>query len=394
MGELNRRIISCYRGWKALALRDAGEEGANRVLIDDLAPESPPTVFASRVDVARELDALLELTALWKEAPLGLSRYSRAKLTHSRAFLSQTPGERVSRAAVAARGTPWREVTDSRLSAHRERLSSMRRAMAEADFSLDSQREYFDQRLAQEAVIPAIRGSAETWLGRLHIRFPSLVPAPFRLEARQSLAAWRNRVTHDGREFVLLVNLAPHVVYTRSLTEVLALHEVCGHVVHLQQLAASPRIRDVHPELLCFSIHTHDSYYLEGVAQFVSWMMAAPQGEAPSPLAAELLRSELLMLVRQRNIMDLLEGRIDVASAAARHRADFPDTPDAEGVYSRIVSDPFSACQTLNYVSSLDDFRPALASTAVRAAEAVFTSSMDGFFDPQDVGRLCNSVRL
>lgn len=92
VGELNRRIISFYRGWKALALRDAGEEGANRVLIDDLAPESPPTVFASRVDVARELDALLELTALWKEAPLGLSRYSRAKLTHSRAFLSQTPG--------------------------------------------------------------------------------------------------------------------------------------------------------------------------------------------------------------------------------------------------------------------------------------------------------------
>ncbi len=191
-GELNRRIISFYRGWRALALRDAGEEAANRVIIDNLAPEAPPTDFTAPSDVARELEVLLGLTAGWAEAPLGLSRYSRAKLTHSRAFFSQTQGGRIDRAAVTARGAPWREVTDSRLAAHRERLAAMRRDMLGQGFDLSAQQDYFDKRLAQDAVIPAIPNSSAS-------RSTPTIPITLRALRNSSLGCWPRRTGNPLR---------------------------------------------------------------------------------------------------------------------------------------------------------------------------------------------------
>lgn len=385
--QLSDRIIACYRGWRNLVQRTSGEEASQLVLIDDLAPPVAAASFGRTEDVQRELEGLLIDAADWKDHPDTLLRYSYAKLSQSLAYANQRSERLVTRKEIEARGTKWTTVPENRLVSLTGEIEEFRRRLMLSGFSENELSDYFDVRLDNADAPALIRDNAEAWLPRLYSCKPSLLRFEFDVVARTSLASWRNRVTHDGKKFVLLVNVAPHVRYTKSLAEAFALHEICGHMVHLQQLACSERVLRTAPHLLCFAIHTQDSYFVEGVAQCVPYVLASRSGGRPSPIEGELKRSELQMLVRHKNITDLIEGRVTPAQAVERHLKFLPESVGVEGMYSRIMADPFSSCQTLNYVTSLDDFRPAMASSP-DAAGRIFDALMSGFFAHADLPSL------
>ena len=197
-------------------------------------------------------------------------------------------------------------------------------------------------------------------LSRFNARFSGLAPAPFETEETSSPAAWANMVTYEGDAIKLLVNRGEIVHYAYGWRGFLALHEIGGHVLHFTQLLKHAVLRGAQPHALCLAIHTEDSYFIEGVAQFLTTLFADRLTEGPTPLHLDVARYELSFALRHKNLTELIEGRITIAEAAQRHQTYLGDEPGAmRRFYEALLRDVFLACQALVYYPSHQALLPA-----------------------------------
>lgn len=381
MDGLCGRITSFYRGWRDWVERTEGYDAATLVVIDDLAPPAPSEAFGSREEVLRSLQSLVEASAPWASSPEPLLRYSHDKLRQSLVYLNQAPTETISRSDIERRGTRWVDFDESDLEELLQKASLSRADLLAQGVSETKLADYYDAPLPGPAVADSIRAYSERWLWEFRRVRPGLQPFDYEVRAVVDPGPWRNMVVHDGSRFVLRVNTAPHLTYTKGMTEGFALHEVCGHMVHLQELASSERVLETAPHLLCIATHTLDSGFVEGVAQFVAHYLPDRVEPGRSLARGEMLYTDLRFLVVHKNLMDLLEGRVSVDQAAERHSRLLKGSVDPGPRYRRLLSDPFFCSLCLNYASSLDDYRSLLerpdSSARDKALGSVFSEFLD-----------------
>lgn len=375
---LSLEIISAYRGWHDLTLAEKGYDAAKLIVIDDLAPPAAPARFAAMAEVEAAFARLAHGVAPWARSDDPFLRYSHAKISQSLAYIRQSADLPGGLEGVAARGGRWMHIADEELVEMRARLDSIRTGRpAGAPDPL----EFIDNSEA-----PRLIGeNADRWLPRMGELLPGLEPVRYRIRAVDEPAPWRNMVVHEDGGFVLLVNTSAAVRYTRADAEYFALHEVCGHVVHLSMLARSREVLARAPHLLCISIHTRDAWYTEGVAQAISEFVIS--GEPPGSLSrAGVLAFDLSFAVIHRNVVDLLEGSVSPEGAAALHARLIPGGPDRAAFYRRISADPFYACQALVYASSRRDFAPCVdAMGAPETRDEAFRRLCENFFGFDDL---------
>lgn len=383
--SLSAQITAFYRGWHAWESQHSAER-AKFVVIDDLAAARiAPQRFRNRTDVVATCRRVLN-AAEHSSTLESYQDYTVAKLSHSLAFLTDAPGRRLAAGDMARRGTPWVPVTDAELADLHATYDQLRRA-AIAEAAVDGDR-YFDEPLEPDGVGTSIAGYAQTWLPRLYQRYSWLQRFAFSHQSVSSAAGWRNMVTHDPPGFVLLVNTARHHTYTRALAETFALHEICGHMVHLAQLAANSRLQTDAPHLLCIAIHTQDSYLTEGIAQLLAAHLVATSDGHWSAVAAAFQHFVLHFAVRHRHIMDLVEDAISLDAAATRHR-DFlgGEVAAHRAGYERLLQDPFFCCQVLNYHGAFMALRPLLALSPT-SFDVALRNLLTGFYSPSALGQM------
>lgn len=378
---LSGRITAFYRGWRDWVERAEGYDAATLIVIDDLAPPAPPDKFNSREDVRLALESLIEASAPWSASPDPLLRYSHAKLRQSQVYLNQVPGESVSRSDIERRGTRWVDFDPAALDGLARRAAAYREALSARGVSEEAQADYYDDALPGPAVADSIRAYSERWLAEFRKLRPGLRSFAYEVRDVTDPGPWRNMVVHDGEHFILRVNTAPHLQYTRGMTEAFALHEVCGHMVHLQELAGSQRVLETAPHLLCIATHTLDSSFVEGVAQYIAHYLPGRVEPDASLAAGEMLYTDLRFLVVHKNLMDLLENRITLEQACERHSRLLKGGVEPGPRYRRLMADSFFSSLCLNYASSLDDYRPLLERPDSPARDAALLAIFGEFYD-------------
>lgn len=380
-GGLCSRITSFYRGWRDWVERTEGYDAATLIVIDDLAPPSASEKFSSRDDIRLALESLIEASAAWSASPDPLLRYSHDKLRQSQVYLNQVPTESVSRSDIERRGTRWVDFDPAVLDGLARKASAYREGLSAKGIPEAAQAEYYDATLPGPLVADSIRGYSERWLAEFRKVRPGLKPFAYEVRDINDPGPWRNMVVHDGERFILRVNTAPHLRYTRGMTEAFALHEVCGHMVHLQELAGSKRVLETAPHLLCIATHTLDSGFVEGVAQYIAHFLPERVEPEISLATGELLYTDLRFLVVHKNLMDLLEKRVTLPQASERHSRLLKDGVEPGPRYRRLMSDSFFSSLCLNYASSLDDYQPLLERPDSPARDAALLAVFGEFYD-------------
>lgn len=381
MDGLCGRITSFYRGWRDWVERTEGYDAATLIVIDDLAPPAAPERFGGREDVLLALEALIKESSPWGSSPDPLLRYSHDKLKQSRVYLNQAKTDAITRSDIERRGTRWHDFDENDLETLSRKASRYRADLLTQGISEEALADYYDESLPGPAVAGSTRAYSDRWLAEFRRVRPGLQPFAYEVQEVNDPGPWRNMVVHDGERFILRVNTAPHLSYTKGMTEAFALHEVCGHMVHLQQLACSERVLETAPHLLCIATHTLDSGFVEGVAQFVAHFLPDRVEPGRSLARGEMLYTDLRFLVVHKNLMDLLEGRVSLDQAVERHTRLLKGGVEPGPRYRRLLADPFFCSLCLNYASSLDDYRPLLARPDSPARDAALGAVFSECFD-------------
>lgn len=347
-------VIAVYRGWYALAEKDGGWERVKWVLINDLSL-SPvdPLRCDTLSDVRRALERLLVI------APAGKSA---ERIEQSLFFIEQNPGEPVTKEAVIKRGIPWRPVQEAQLVRLKDQARNLRlRLIDTGQLSDESFRARYDRRSGKAGVAADLGVAGRAGLDRIGARFPRLSPAVFSTKETATSLPWSNMVTFEEGVIRLIANIGPLPDYSPGRQGFLAIHEICGHVLHFSQLLRSENLRATSAHLLCLSIHTYDSYFIEGIAQFISSLYAERVYPGPTLSHLDIKQCELFVAVRHRNLTELIEKRIEVREAVEFERSYLGgDKAKIAAYYEVVLKDVFFSCQTLVYYPSHQALLPAL----------------------------------
>jgi hypothetical protein len=373
-------VVSVYRGWHDLVKKEEGWENAKWVLINDLSrSRAAPKPFSSRVEVGRALRELRDA------AP---DRKSAERLQQSLYFLEQKPGQPVTKDDVLRRGIPWRPIDDRALDGLRAQYEALRSGLLESGgLSREALGTRFAFKSGPPGVIDELEDMGQAILARFQDRFPALTPGRFSAREVVSPSPVHNLVTCEDDALWYVANRNPTVDYNDGRREFLALHEVGGHVLHFSQLLADNPLRGPRSHLLCLAIHTFDSYFIEGIAQFLTSLYV--ERIAPgTPLAMDVKRSELWFAVVHRNMTEIIEGAIGVDRAAEREREYLGgDLGALRSVYEGLAKDVFFSCNVLVYHSSHETLRPLLALDGP-ALDGVLSQLLRGHFSPAELADL------
>lgn len=384
-GRFAEAVVSAYRGWYEFVKREDGWESAKWVLINDLSLLSvAPRVFASRAEVRQALQEIAD------SAP---DQKSHDRLQQSLCYLEQKPGDIVTKEGVTRRGIPWRPIQDSVLDGMHAEFEALRsRLIGAREISEEDSRSRYDFKCGPPGVINELKGMGQGILKQLRGRFPCLAPAPFSAREVVSSSPVHNLVTCEDGVLWYIANRNETVDYNDGRREFLALHEVGGHILHFSQLLADQTLRDKRAHLLCLSIHTSDSYFIEGIAQFLTSLYV--RRIAPvSLLAMDVKRSELWFAIVHRNLSDLIEGKVDVEGAAERELAYLGgDMRTLRTIYTGLSKDVFFCCNALVYHSSRETLAPALDLEGP-VLERFIGRLLTGHFNPSELDGLVSSAR-
>lgn len=376
-------VIAVYRGWYRLVESERGWERAKWVLINDLSLSTiEPRSFESLSDVRGALERLLAL------APAGKSA---ERIEQSLFFLEQDPGEPVTKEAVIKRGIPWRPVKEAELDRLKDQVRDLRLRLIDSNqLSEESYRVRYERRAGRAGVAADLGAAGRAGLDRIGASFPRLSPALFETKEIASQLPWSNMVTFEDGVIRLIANIGPIPDYSPGRQGFLAVHEICGHVLHFSQLLRSEKLRATSSHRLCLAIHTYDSYFIEGIAQFISSVYAERVYPGPTLSHLDIKQCELFVAVRHRNLTELIERRIDAREAVEFERSYLGgDEAKIAAYYEAVLKDVFFSCQTLVYYPSHQALLPALE--LPDAALARFLDDLLGeHYSPAELDGLVN----
>lgn len=352
--SLSDEITSVYRGWYRWTEAHEGEIPAKFIIVDDLNPSLvSPRMYESAEQILSDLDRLRNRLEKENKPFAALSSYTSDKLAQSQAYLRQMLAPaRVSREAIESRGTPFENFDEVELVELSREIQEMTEATA-AERGPDLLAEVSPMQVPSE-----IQETGLLHLEALHSLFEAKSRFGFGTRSVDSPLPWRNIVTYSSGRFELLVNVSER--YTKGVTEIMGLHEICGHMFHLNLLKESVQASGA-PHLLCLAIHTQDAFLAEGIAQLLTELLLARGLLKDRRIAVEIRKFVLRFAVRQKNLCDLVEGRCGLVDATERHVQYLGGTPQsALSLYSSLLGNSFFCSQVMNYYSSYRALVPLL----------------------------------
>ncbi len=154
------------------------------------------------------------------------------------------------------------------------------------------------------------------------------------------------------------------------------IHEFLGHVLHFTQLKNNEILQQSCPHLLCLTLHTHEPFFIEAIAQLLSLKILHSDwpllGKAKVLLENAKFRKSLAIV--SFVVSQILEGGISQSEAAKLHCSYSGDNSEQdrfEKVYSQTLKDLFVTKVRLNYHQSIMAVYPLLSLSDVHFYDAM-----------------------
>ncbi|MBI4237174.1 MAG: hypothetical protein HY696_01995 [Deltaproteobacteria bacterium] len=363
------------------------------MVVDDLAPRVfAPMLYRHRERIREDLAIVQHGLEQETPDPALFPAYARSKLCQSAAYFAGHADPVTRRSMVERFGTPWQHVPQNEIAAIAEACTSYCDAYAQHVGRPEALEDYLYTAISNDDVPALIKRRTRQWLDCMYALFPKFARFRFAVLNRRSTDTWKNLVTCSTGQFSLWVNTHPQHTYTMGFIEFLALHEVCGHMVHFAQLQNNAALAARAPHLLCIAIHTQDTYLVEGIAQWVAALLVdryAPTGAAVRVAAKQM---ELFFAARHHILCDFIDDAIDLDTAVDRHHRFLGrwltgSPADTATWYTTIRNDAISCAQILAYHGAFSQLQPA-RNLHDDALTDFGTRLLNGFYRPQDLRAL------
>lgn len=355
---LNDEIALFYKSWEKFEYDRNGLESSLFILVDDLTfLEKELFTFSEISEVSDKLESLIAASEKEK-----ISKYLIEKLQNSKEYISSirsSPEEiDITPEKVMKRGAPFESVPKQRIIDIADKISKSQNLMSEIEITS------LTQMLESENSPHVIKSYANQIIKKI----PDwILPSPLEWETLSvsSERSWRNIVSFNREKncHTLMVNTSKNRNYSMWECKALAVHEVCGHILHLTKLRES--LGESHNAELAISIHTLDSYYTETVAQTLFYFLAESSNDPE--LQFLFYKFHLDFVLRNNALVDAINqnNSAEVAVESYIQSLDLVSGPKVnpdllKTNFQKILSDSFFCAQTFNYVAGVECIIPYL----------------------------------
>lgn len=236
--------------------------------------------------------------------------------------------------------------------------------------------------------------------GEAYIRSycPSLKSMEYSIEEMPSNALFLAQVVTNNQG-----NIVCQLMSQTPVGQVLAyicVHEILGHVLHFTQLKHSS-IATESPHLLVLSLHTHESFFIEGIAQILTYFLLVKSswdfdGLKYTRLAC--LKHMKLLAILHLVTTEIIDGKIAFDDAVRRHLEIDPAANQTfiKSRYDSTFQDFYSVKALLNYYSSFQAVYP-LASLKEPDFFRILPELLTTYFTPESLEKFvfekCESAK-
>lgn len=412
--KLDRELVALYRAWDSLERA----RFANSVIDFDLAPQDAFPAFKSREEVLQALETQqrnlqsLEDTAADEDAEAEARRRAATSLLHSRLRASATLlrawlGETFEFDPFirSTLGIEPREFGEEEIERKRNEVN----ALLQREFNISFRRQDFkefeaDFKLQDSSAFDEhFRLLRARWLPILLSRldFPEEEFRRYTIDfsLTKEDAYWKNWISGNlsQHRIQLRVNVHPRHHWYKGSSELLTIHEYCGHAVQMVnwhrriEAAKMPRVFGI------LTVHFPDQFLLEGLAEALPYLLPTPDHnlETQTQVFRELQYYTLMVF---NNLHLLANGhalqaardaafRTNVGPEAALHyaleRLPFTDAQLIEKEIRDRTQNPLFRCYQYVYGTAKRSFLDAFAGLTSEDSNQLLRWVYDGPMTPQ-----------
>ncbi len=338
--EVSKNLVLAYRTW-ADEVKSTNSRPDSIVFMDDL---SNIDRSHKKVDWRKTFHDALETKDLFSEFEL-------LKVRESLAF-SESLFDAPTKATVKACGGEFGLISESEIFRTQEEIATLEDQVDGEDIDLAAAPLEFAESLVSCGMSYLLEKMP--WLCKISTKISPLNPeSPFGAQV----------ITDNNGEIVCELRIPKKLDATFVDT---LIHEFLGHVLHFTQLKNNEKIQKECPHLLCLTLHTHEPFFIEGIAQILSLKMLtndwAFKGKSKVLLTNAKFRGTLAIV--SFVLSQVLEGSVSATEAGKLHcyySKSVADRERFEKVYEQTLRDLFVTKIRLNYHQSFMAMEPLLS---------------------------------
>jgi len=374
--EISKKILELYRQWTQSQESMAPGTGET-IIIDDLADQR--TLFSEESPVRLEngFQQILESS--------GCLPYDHVLKIHNSIAYQESIGKEATVEAVAKTGGDFVEVPEDYLVALRKSVEDLQSSIGNSPSPPAGDRP--DLMIWVQAII-------DDGFDFLKSRCPILQPIDISLIESDGHPEFAARVKTD--EFGRLICVMPSLQTPTPLFLYQMIHEVLGHGLHFSQLKANKLLQKGTPHLLALSIHTHENFFLEAMAQLITTKMLWSDWNLPNKKKIQLcdLKERLVRASIHKILPKLLAAEISIDEAARLHMNYCPGMLNGEIIkrrYSALKASTFNSKVFANYFSAFKAVEPLLAAKEEQFF-SIFPPLIQEYYTPESLRQFVKSV--
>lgn len=341
------QLAKAYRAWDS-QVKNSTSENPYIVCVDDLSNLPRHSLVHTSDGFAYALDT-------FNEAHQNSSKFPKEaflKITNSLAFISAQNLE-PTKFAVENCGGIFELTSENSIRQMTEEIKYLETLPSHQFESFNTENSY-----------PFAQDLIESGYTYLSSKIKDLLPLDFRFDEPRSQNLFGAQVVTDERGAI--VCQMPSKQSISPLFYLTIIHEILGHVLHFTQLRGCVELQS-QPHLLCLSNHTHESFFIEAIAQLITTYLVKksswhwPQKNSLYLADLKYHRNQTIAHLLMTNI---IEGKINSQDAARTHHDLCEQVGSSQALamkYQSVVSNLFSIKLALNYAPSFDAIKPLLA---------------------------------
>jgi hypothetical protein len=293
----DRYLVDLYRGWDAL------ERGKykNPIIDFDLAPSRPYLSISHRAEVLERL--VTAATGLDGETA-GAAELTRARLNASINYLRALLGESIPFRSYIKRtlGVEPRIFTDEEIGKQLTLVKDQLWAEYHMQFWKTDISRFQGRFMVYDT--KKLPGQFERFQSKWVPVLLERIPVPlneYKVNVRFASedAYWKNWISGSlsEHEILLRINIHPRQVWYQGFSEMLVIHEYCGHAIQMISWHRRIERRELPEFLGILTVHFPDQYLLEGLAESLVFVLPGRQElERESLVLRDLHRYNLLIM--------------------------------------------------------------------------------------------------
>lgn len=272
---LQKEICQFYHRWHS---HEQNLKEGVEILDFDLCPRDYiidiKKPFTTRGEALTELERLIELVTAAPSTLFANQSFIIGKLKGSHSYLKSLLGESIS----------FKDYLFSTIGIHPERLkedeiqelqNDLETSLASIGLKLEpgnhkeiQEKIFTPDKFAIASLLPK---AAEKWASLACSKLGISVNPSFTIEVVEADSYWLNWITGKAEQpFHLKVNTHPRNSHWHHAEDFFAAHEIAGHALHGTCLQEGVKTGLVDPAALNITIHSFETFHLEGIAQTVA----------------------------------------------------------------------------------------------------------------------------